>query len=517
MRNTLPLFVTLLFFVLLPVNSSAQENPISTDLLVYGATPAGLVAAVAARREGVDVVLIEAGKHLGGMVTSGLVNSDIGNAKVVGGLAGEFFERAGNQYGLTRPAFKIESSVAELVFRNMLKEYKLQVRFEEALAAVDVKAGVIRSITTQGGQVYRAKMYIDASYEGDLMAQAGVPYSVGREGREVYGEKLAGFQTKNRGHTFRTPVSAYDNDGKPLPGVMSAWVDVGTGDSKVPAYNFRPCLTKDPGNKVALREPSSYDPAAYEIHARYIKNFKQITLYDLMYFFALPNQKYDINNRGPVSTNLIGGSWDYPDASPSKRREIWQEHKDYIQGFFWFLLSDERLPKKIRNEMSKWGYCADEFVDTENWPPQLYVREARRMKGSYVLTERDLLSEIQKDDSVGMASMKIESHHVQRLINNKGAVVNEGAVLVDVKPWAIPLRSLLAKKEHVTNLINPVTVSASHVAYSSLRMEPVYMVLGHSAGVVAAMAIQSKSIPHEINYKQLAEKLAAQGQVLSFP
>lgn len=488
------------------------------DVVVYGGTPGGVAAAVAAARQGVSVALLVQEQRVGGMVSSGLGASDVGDVKVVGGFAAEFFDAVGRHYQKAEPVYRFEPHVAEEVFSRKLADAGVLIYRDSPVHRVEKSGNRVVSLRTLRGELVRGKVFIDASYEGDLMARAGVSYTFGREGREVYRESLAGFQTENRRHIFPTPVIAVDAAGQPLPGVSrEGWAEVGTGDKKIPAYNFRLCLSKNPDNQAPIEQPENYRPEVYELLARHIAVRPGIRLGDLMYFFPLPNSKVDINNRGPVSTNLIGGSWEYPEASYKRRREIWQEHKDYIQGMLYFLLTDVRVPQRLRKDLSAWGYCRDEFTESENWPPQLYVREARRMVGDFVLTERDVRSDIRKQDAVGMGSMPIESHHVQRLLTDRGTAANEGAVVLRVPPYEIPYRVMLPKRTEAANLLNPVTVSASHVAYSSLRMEPVYMILGHSAGLAAVQALRSGSDVQDVDVAVLQQALKAQGQVLQHP
>ena len=417
------------------------------DLVVYGGTPAGVASAVAAARKGITVALVSHSNIVGGMMSSGLGASDVGEVKVVGGFAKEFFLRVGEYYDKEVPIYRFEPKAAETVFESMLREAGVYVYYNSPIYRLTKRDGKIQSITSIRGEKLKGNLFIDASYEGDLMAKAGVRYSVGREGRETYGESLAGFQTENRRHIFPVPVVAVDEKGNPIRGVSKhGWAEVGTGDSKVPAYNFRLCLSKDSGNQIPFEKPKDYDPAQYELLARHISVNPGIKLSDLVYFFPLPNDKVDINNRGPVSTNLIGGSWEYPEAKSRRRGEIWQEHKTYAQGLFYFLLTDTRVPVRIRKSLANWGYCADEFEETGNWPPQLYIRAARRMTSDFVLTESDLRKNTRKPDSVGMASMPIESHHVQRLLTKKNTAANEGSVVVKVQPYEIPYRALVPRR-----------------------------------------------------------------------
>ncbi len=511
-----------LFIVLLLVEACApkahripQKELRSYDLVVYGGTPGGVAASVAAARSGLSVALVSHLNIVGGMVSSGLGASDVGDVRTVGGFAREFFDRVGEYYGKNEPIYRFEPQAAERVFEDLLAEAGVYVYRNSPLHHLKQSEGRILSISSLRGEQIKGRIFIDASYEGDLMAKAGVSYTLGREGREVYGESLAGFQTANRRHVFTVPVMAVDESGNPIYGVSrEGWADVGTGDKKIPAYNFRLCLSKDPDNQIPFEQPESYDPAMYELLIRHIAVHPGIKLSSLLYFFPLPGDKVDINNRGPVSTNFIGESWEYPEATHARRKQIWQRHKDYTQGYLYFLMSDTRVPVRLKKALSAWGYCRDEFTESDNWPPQLYVREARRMLAEFVLTESDVRQNRRKSDSVGMGSMPIESHHVQRLLTDKNTAANEGSVVVKVEPYEIPFRVMLPKRSEASNLLISVTVSASHVAYSSLRMEPVYMVLGQSAGIAAAQAVRSGVAVQDVDIPALQRQLVAEGQVI---
>ncbi|MCB0359275.1 MAG: FAD-dependent oxidoreductase [Bdellovibrionales bacterium] len=485
------------------------------DVVVYETTPAGVMAAVAAARRGMRVALLGSSSHIGGMVSSGLGNSDIGDPATIGGLSREFFLQVGKEYGTERPVYKFEPHVARRVFEEMLRENRVSVFLNHPIQEVTKSGSRIQSMRSSRGQQFPGKVFVDASYEGDLMHVAGVSYAVGREGSDEFGEKFAGFQRENSRHSFDISVPARDSSGRLLRGVSAETpVAVGTGDSKVPAYNFRLCLTKDPGNMVPISAPEDYDPQNYELLALYLAMKPGIKLGSLMYFFKLPNDKVDINNRGPISTNLIGGSWGYPEADSVARRKIWQAHRNYQQGLLYFLGHDRRVSARLREHMLAWGFCKDEFVDSGHWPPQLYVREARRMRGEYVLREADLTGPRAQPDSIGKGSMPIESHHVQRIADVDGSVLNEGSVVVRVRPYSIPYRSMLPKRNEAQNLLNPVTLSASHVAFSSVRMEPVYMILGHSAGTAAALAVSQGASPHDLQVSTMQKALREEGQVL---
>ena len=503
-----------------PVQPSAA--PQDFDVVVYGGTAGGVITAVSAAREGLKVALLEPGGHLGGMVSGGLGWTDYGKKEVIGGYALEFFERVGKKYG--RPIeWHFEPHVAEAVFNDLVKEAGVTVFVNHRLLE---KGGVRRAgtrltdIVMENGATFRAKVFADASYEGDVMAQAGVSYTWGREGVSEYNESLAGVREHTPLHQFRAAVSPQDGAGKLLPEVMPRTGDaIGAADKRVQAYNFRLCMTKTADNRVPWPKPATYDPARFELLARYLPAFeaslgRPLTINDVMKPDELQNGKTDTNNNGAFSTDYIGGSYDYPNGSYATRRRIRQAHVDYIQGFLYFLANDARVPSALATEMKQWGLCRDEFVDADNWPYQLYVREARRMIGEYVMSQRDIQTELTKPDAIGKGSYNSDSHNVQRRPTADGsAVENEGDMQVPVTPYQIPYRVMLPKRSQATNLLVPVAFSATHVAYSTLRMEPQYMIIGHAAGIAAKMAIDRQQAVQDVDAAALAAKLRTQRAV----
>ena len=347
------------------------------------------------------------------------------------------------------------------------------------------------------------------------MAQAGVTWTYGRESTEQYGESLAGVRDKIPFHQFPEGVSARDSTGHLLPEISTETSGPpGSADKAVQAYNFRMCFSEAP-NRLVFALPPGYDAGRYRLLARLIAARGNPPLNTLLSIGRLPNGATDINNNGAFSTDYIGGSWDYPNASYARRDEIWREHKKYTQGLFYFLANDPSVPAPLRTEMNSWGLCANEFTDSDHWPRQLYIREDRRMVGEYVMVQKDLQTDLTKPDPIGMGSYNSDSHNVERIADPDGFVRNEGDMQVPVKPYQVPYRVMLPKRSEVTNLLVPVAFSASHVAYSSVRMEPQYMILGQAAGVAAAMAIQGKRAVQEIDAHALTEKLHAQGAVIS--
>ncbi len=487
------------------------------DVVIYGGTPAGIIAALAVAQKGLTVALLNPEVHLGGMMSGGLGNSDIGNSSAIGGLAREFFERVGTVYGV-KVAWAFEPHVAEQVFYNWVKENGVKVFPGQHLVAIKCDSGRIRFIETDQGGYFSGREFIDASYEGDLMAKSGVSYTWGRESRAVYGESLAGVQKPSPFHQFKSPLPAYDDAGNLLQGISSSeTAKIGDGDRKIQAYNFRLCLTRNKKNQVPFTKPPGYSPKQYALLLRYLtQDGKNFHINNLMYPGPLPNGKTDVNNAGPFSTDFIGGNWDYPEADFKKRQEIKEAHKQYIQGLLYFLANDPNVPQRLHNSMQQWGLARDEFVDNGNWPYQLYVREARRMIGEYVMTQTDLQDNRTKNDSIGMGSYPADSHHVQRIVTSEGKVLNEGSFSLGVYPYEIPYRSLLPKASEVNNLIVPVCVSASHVAFGSLRMEPQFMIMGHAAGMAAFLAIRDNVPPGQIKVTELQKLLRADGQILSY-
>jgi hypothetical protein len=499
------------------------------DLIVYGGTAGGAIAAISGAREGLNVLLLEPGQHIGGMATGGLSRTDFGKKEVIGGYAMEFYWRVGLKYEMGRfaqdVAWYYEPKVGEQVLREMLREARVELKFGARLAEHNglVKSGLrIEAIRLENGATYQARMFADSTYEGDLMAQAGVKYTWGRESAAQYGESLAGVREHTPLHQFLDQVRARDANGKLLPEISDARKGAkGSADRKVQAYNFRMILSNDPANLVPYPKPPRYDPHRYELLAlRLAGETKRLgrapQYHEEVLIAPIPNHKADFNNQGAFSTDYIGGSWDYPNATYARRAAIWQAHVDYTEGFFYFLAHDPRVPKALQEEVNRWGLAKDEFVDTNNWPHQLYIREARRMVGEFVATQKDVQTDLTKPDPIGMGSYNSDSHNVQRVEMPNGFVENEGDMQVAAKPYQIPFRVMLPKPAEAVNLLVPVCFSASHVAYSSMRMEPQYMIIGQAAGVAAAMAIRRNSSVQDVDSHALIEKLKQQGAVLEW-
>ncbi|MGQ9562438.1 MAG: FAD-dependent oxidoreductase [Thermogutta sp.] len=533
-------------------NLRAAEVAQQYDVVVYGGTSAGVIAAVESRLAGRTVALVCPERHLGGMSSSGLGWTDTGNKAVIGGLAREFYHRVWKHYqrpeawkwqkpedygnrgqgtpatdGERRTMWIFEPHVAESVFEELIEENAIPTFRDEWL---DRENGVgkegtrIKSIRMLSGKIFVAKLFVDATYEGDLMAAAGCRYRVGRESQAEYGEKWAGVQTgvlHHRHHfgVLKTPVSPYIIPGDPNSGVLPRISteppgEFGQGDHRVQAYCFRLCLTDVPENRVPFPKPEGYDPKQYELLLRIFAAGWRETFHK---FDPIPNRKTDTNNHGPMSTDNIGYNYDYPEANYERRQEIVKEHETYQKGWFYFIANDPRVPPDVQQAMQKWGLAKDEFVDNGHWPYQLYIREARRMVGMYVMTEHDLLGKKETPDSVGMGSYTIDSHNVQRYITPAGYVQNEGDIGVPTpKPYKIAYGSLVPKREDCENLLVPVCVSATHVAYGSIRMEPVFMILGQSAAAAADLAIKHALPVQDVSYAELRERLLNEGQVLEY-
>jgi hypothetical protein len=517
---------TLLTVLLWPAMARSQST---YDVVVYGGTAGGVMTAVSAAREGLKVALLEPGQHLGGMATGGLSRTDFGKKEVIGGYPLEFYWRVGQKYDLARYAqglgWYYEPHVGEEVLKEMLREAKVEVLLGRRLREQDgvTKQGAqVAAITTEDGTRYAARIFADCSYEGDLMAQAGVSYTWGRESSAEYNESLAGVRDRTPLHQFLVPISAYDSNHRLLPEISSEPKgETGSADKKVQSYNFRMILSDDPANRVAFPKPPNYDPHRYELLARLLEaNTKKLgrapMLREVTLIARIPNHKADFNNNGPFSTDYIGKSWEYPNGSYAKRKQIWQDHVDYTKGFFYFLAHDPRVPKALQEETNRWGLAKDEYVDNQNWPNQLYIREGRRMVSDFVMTQKDLQTELTKPDPIGMGSYNSDSHNVQRIVNAEGNVENEGDMQVAVKPYQIPYRVIVPKRSQTTNLLVPVCFSASHVAYSSVRMEPQYMILGQAAGVAAAMAIHDNKAVQDIDSSRLTHRLVEQGTVIEY-
>ena len=500
--------------------ATAPAHAESFDVVVYGGTSGGVAAAVQAARMGKSVVLIEPGNHLGGLTSGGLGATDIGNKGAIGGISREFYRRVGRHYGKDE-AWTFEPHVAERIMDELVRVAKVEVVRNERL---DLSGGVkkqglrIQSVRMESGREYSGRVFIDASYEGDLMARAGVSYHVGREANADYDETLDGVQLGSKKHQFNAPVDPYVVPGDPesglLPGVHPGGPgEQGQGDRRVQAYNFRMCMTDDAANRLPFPKPAGYDPLRYELLRRYI----DAGVFDALGSnLPMPNRKTDTNNNGAFSTDNIGMNYDYPDGDYATREKIFAEHVAYQQGMMWFLANDPRLPQKVRDYVNRWGLCKDEFAETGGWSHQMYIREARRMISDYVMTQHHCQGRQVAEDSIGLAAYGMDSHNTQRYVKD-GHAINEGDVQVHgFTPYPVAYRSIAPKAAECDNLLVPVCLSATHIAYGSIRMEPVFMVLGQSAATAACQAIDADAAVQKIDIGKLRERLLADQQVLAW-
>ena len=515
--------------ILLTTVSIALSAQTSYDLVVYGGTSGGVMTAVSGARQGLKTVLLEPGQNVGGMATGGLSRTDVGKREVLGGLALEFYYRVGERYQMRRfnnpVAWFYEPRVGESVLREMLTEAGVTVHYGHRLREKSgvVKSGaVITEITTENGTRFRGKVFADATYEGDLMAQAKVSYTYGRESSAQYGESLGGVRDKTPKHQFLVDVSAVGADGKPLPEVHNRPVGKpGEADKRIQAYNFRVIATTEPANRIDWPKPAGYNPAGYELLARLLteltKKLGRAPVFNELTLIArIPNGKADFNNNGAFSSDYIGKNYDYPEGDYATRARIWQDHINYQQGFYYFLANDARVPPTLQAEVRQWGLPKDEYEDTGHWPHQLYVREARRLVSDFVLTQKDLQTDLTKPDAIGMGSYNSDSHNLQRFVNANGMAENEGDMQVAVSAYQIPFRITVPKRAEATNLLVPVCFAASHVAYSSARMEPQYMIIGHAAGIAAAMSIRAGKAIQDVAIPELRRTLQAEGAVFEY-
>ncbi|HEX5151238.1 MAG TPA: FAD-dependent oxidoreductase [Parafilimonas sp.] len=507
--------IILFIFLFSQINSYAQ----SYDVCIYGGTSAGVIAAYTAAKLNKKVMLIEPGKHLGGLSSGGLGYTDIGNKYAISGLARDFYRRMGKHYGKFE-TWIFEPHVAEQLFNDYIKEANVPVLYEYHIIAAAKQNGAIQNITianaasqsSSANKIITAKMFIDCSYEGDLMAKAGVSYIVGREDNSMYNETWNGVQLLDK-HQFPDGVDPYKTPGDSTSGLLwgisnNKLLPDGTGNKMVQAYNYRICLTNDTANKIEITQPGNYDPSHYELLLRYIDKYKPKELNDrVLKIDIMPNHKTDINNNGPFSTDMIGMNYDYPDTDYATRQRILQQHTDYVKGLLYFIGHDPRMPQYLRDEMLQWGYPKDEYTDNNNFTPQAYIRESRRMTGDYVMTQANCESRAIVTDGVGMAAYTMDSHNCERLVVN-GMVKNEGDVQKGgFGPYPVSYRALIPKANECTNLYVPVCLSASHIAYGSIRMEPVFMVLAQSSAAAACMAIDAHQTVQQVDVNQLQKLL----------
>lgn len=489
---------------------------VRTDVCVYGGTSAGVVAAVRAAQAGLTVALVVFGRHLGGVTAAGLGATDTGKIDAIGGLSREFYRRLGQHYGRD-DAFAFEPHVTAAVFEQWVAEAGVQVFTEHRLASVRTVGERIHVLRTENAKVFMADMFIDASYEGDLLAAAGVSFTVGRESNDTYGETINGVQFRS-GHQFLRQIDPYVVPGDPASGLLQGISNAepgtpGEGDHRIQAYNFRLCLTRSPERRPFPR-PAGYDPARYELLLRYI----QAGVWDAMRLNStMPNGKTDLNNHGAVSTDNIGRNYAWPEGDYATREAVFQDHVTYQQGLLWFLANDPRVPAEIRDEVNGWGLAPDEFPETGGWSHELYVREGRRMVSDYVITEHDCRWDRQAADPIALASYTMDSHNCARVVVD-GFARNEGDVQVPpAGPYGVSYRSITPARGECANLLVTCAVSASHIAFGSVRMEPVFMAIGHAAAVAAHVALEQDCAVQDVAYAELRRRLRAEQAILTWP
>lgn len=528
--------------------SAQSAKAREADIIIYGGTSAGVIAAVQAAKMGKRVIVVSPDVHLGGLSSGGLGFTDTGNKEVIGGLAREFYHRVFLHYktdtawkwqkqaeygnkgqgtpaidGKDRTMWIFEPHVAEQIMENFVRENNILVLRNEWLdrtKGLQMKNGRIISITTLSGKQFKGKMFIDATYEGDLMAAAKVSYTVGREANSIYGEQWNGIQTDvvHHGHSFPKHIDPYKVPGDKTSGLLAGIsADLpglkGESDEKVQAYCFRMCLSNHPENRLAFPKPENYNPADYELLVRLFETgWKELfNKYD-----PIPNRKTDTNNHGPFSTDYIGMNYAYPEASYEQRKAIIKQHEDYQKGLMYFMANDPRIPTNLQQRLNTWGLAKDEFKDNGNWPHQIYVREARRMQSNYVMTENEVLGKKEVPHPIGMGSYALDSHHTQRYVTPEGFVQNEGDIGVKApRPYGIAYDAIIPKEKECKNLLVPVCLSSSHIAYGSVRMEPVFMILGESAATAASLAIDKGVSVQKIEYQDLKQQLIKQKQRLT--
>lgn len=517
--------------------ASARQH---ADIVIYGCTSGGVVAAIEARRLDRSVLLLCREDYLGGMSTNGLGWSDTGNHRAIGGLSLEFYRKVKRYYDdpsvwvhAPRPAgaenfvdgdamWQFEPKVAERIFEDWAKQAGVVIVRNQPLdrskRGVEMDGNRITAFRSKTGQRFEGKIFIDATYEGDLMAGAGISFTVGRESNATYGETLNGVQLANTtNHQFTLDIDPYRVPGDPLSGLVPRIsaerpAPDGTADRKIQAYTYRMCLTDVPANRVRFPKPDGYDAGQYILLKRYMDagyrdHFRK--------FDRIPNGKTDTNNFGAFSFDNIGMNYGYPEGSDAERAAIAREHTTYQQGLLWFLANDPDVPAETRAEMSKWGLCKDEFTGTGHWPREMYVREARRMVSDFVMAEPHLRGTKPTPRPVGMGSYNMDSHNVQRIVDARGFARNEGNIEISPgRAYPISYDAIVPKKGEAVNLLVPVALSASHIAYGSIRMEPVFMILGQSAATAASLAIDDQVAVQDVDYDKLRAKLTTEGQIL---
>jgi hypothetical protein len=498
-----------------PKSTSSGSSSNSFDLVVYGGTPAGIIAAVAAARRSAHVAIVEPTGHLGGILTSGLGVTDAITVSDIGGLARQFYLDLGTYYGKSTGTLQLvfEPHAAEAVFNEYVKSSNITVFFHRYISTAQISNTVIKSIALDDGSTISAAQWIDASYEGDLMAAAGISYAAGRENSQQYGESKAGWGASQQ----QIDVAPYFGDGSLIPGITAAPDESpGQSDYKIMAYTFRCCLTTTASNKVPFAQPAGYNPDRYKGLSEYLQTATSPTLDQIVAMQPTVNDKYCLlaNDLIPFSTDYVGGAWNYPDGSLAQRSAILQDHYDYVAGFLYFVSNDSSVPSAIRSAMQQFGLPLDEFTDNQHWPWQMYVREARRLIGQNVMTQAEVSTHSTQPDSIGLGNWGIDSHLCDAFAANS-AIMLDGYFFTVKYSYQIPYRCLLPKASQAANLAVTCCPSSSHIGFSSLRVEPVFMTLGHAAGVAASLALEAGTGFSEVSVSQLQTTLLNEGAILS--
>lgn len=503
----------IIFLLTITLSNTAQADRRVADVVVYGASPAGVMAAVAAANAGQKVIILEPTERLGGYFAAGLGAPALGDKDAIGGFTKEFFDELADEY--RKPEmYRFESSVVSQVFLRMLSIAGVQIFTEQQIKDVKKVSGKIHELITTSDDIYIANVFVDASYEGDLMAKAGVLYYLGRESRQNYGESLAGVIYSTDHQQFDVKIPARDKDQKLLKGIaLGIPPEEGIRDSNISPATMKLCLTKDPNNRIEINPPSQYEADDYIILLEYLKRRPQTIITELFDFQPLPNNKFQVSPKGPISFDLLGAGADYPDGNATQRIRVYNQHKDYIQGLLHFLQNDDRVPQLLQKQIKPWGLASDEFAKTDHWPGLLQLRESRRMLATQIMIQSDLTVVRNKKDVIAVGTHYMKNPPVQRVAKD-GSIVNEGAFHQSVLPYQISYRCMLPKATQCRNLIIPVCVGVSHVANSSMNNEVVRMLMGHAAGSAAAIASETKRDVHLINVAQLQETLKKQGQIL---
>ena len=537
-----PTLIISFLLILIACNTQKQEEATPDyDVVVYGGTSAGISAAIQVKKMGKTVAVVCPEQHIGGLTAGGLGWTDSGNKEVIGGFARTFYQKIKahydraeawiyqdssdySRYDLTNDAMWVfEPKIAEATFEQLVTIHDIPIFRDHWLDrenGVSKKGSTIHQITCTNGESFSATIFIDATYEGDLMATSGVSFTIGREGNHQYGETLNGVQKANAiKHQFEYDVSPYIVPNDPQSGLLPNIVDEdlgadGKADQRLQAYNYRMCLTTVEENRIPFPKPDNYDPQNYELLGRYLdKGWRAL----FVKFDPAPNNKTDTNNHGAFSTDYIGMNYDYPSASYQERKAILKAHEDYQKGLMWYMAYDPRVPQDVRDQMSQWGLAKDEFLDNGHWPHQIYVREARRMVSDFVMTENHLRGKQPTPASIGMGSYNMDSHNVVRYVDENGFARNEGDIQVNPGgPYPISYRAIVPKSDEAQNLLVPVCLSSSHIAYGSIRMEPVFMILGQSAAIGAVLAIEEQIRVQDVSYEKMIPILNEEGQVLRF-